>query len=194
MIYSHFFLLIILCVSYSLKCSRFHFSTPLSASHYLNNLLHLSIHYVATPPTPHPLSNSSSPSVCLAPAWPTVLNSPLLSSLSWTTRWWSCQRLHRAEKKRPMRCAERNGGMKLERRCERYRDGEENARVRRMRRKGDALRGWVWRRQIMSPLLLYASIIVWWFLRADVCVGVHIFSCADLRVWLCAPVYVGVKE
>ncbi len=57
-IYSHFFLPIILSVLYSLKCSRFHFNTPLSASHYLNNLLHFSL-FITLQPLPS--SSSSSP-------------------------------------------------------------------------------------------------------------------------------------
>lgn len=63
MIYSHFFLLIILSVLYSLKCGRFHFNIPLSASHYLNNLLHFSLFIIwhlsplfSSPAVPHQVS------------------------------------------------------------------------------------------------------------------------------------------
>lgn len=76
----HFFLLIMPHVLYSLKCGQFHFNTPLSASYYLNNLLHFSLFIMWQPFFSSPCSKccSFSPTKCL-------LNvSPLLR----TARWW----------------------------------------------------------------------------------------------------------
>lgn len=115
-IYSHFFLLIILFVLYSLKCGQFHFNAPfLPAPRHLNNLLHFSLFITWQSFLSSTLQQFlTSRLSCSSFTW-CALNAPLFSSLFRTTRWWFMPEAPRSKekegekkyKKRPARCVER---------------------------------------------------------------------------------------